>query len=112
MNHTTSTVPLWECSSSHASCVPHSKQGANYKEGLTPVLSLLTEGSRYHREIRRYIKTQVLEWEWPQANVLSVYFVICPDPDTQSDAKLRSLKPLIEWDLKCILMTDLGDISY
>ncbi|XP_020311986.1 synembryn-B-like isoform X1 [Oncorhynchus kisutch] len=36
------------------------KQGANYKEGLTPVLSLLTEGSRYHREIRRYIKTQVL----------------------------------------------------
>ncbi|CAB1322985.1 unnamed protein product [Coregonus sp. 'balchen'] len=35
-------------------------QGANYKEGLTPVLSLLTEGSRYHREIRRYIKTQVL----------------------------------------------------
>lgn len=111
MNHTTSTVPLWECSSSHASCVPHSKQGANYKEGLTPVLSLLTEGSRYHREIRRYIKTQVLEWEWPQANVLSVYFVICPDPDTQSDAKLRSLKPL-EWDLKCILMTDLGDISY
>uniref|UniRef100_A0A674F239 Synembryn n=1 Tax=Salmo trutta TaxID=8032 RepID=A0A674F239_SALTR len=35
-------------------------KGANYKEGLTPVLSLLTEGSRYHREIRRYIKTQVL----------------------------------------------------
>uniref|UniRef100_A0A3Q2CJ90 Synembryn n=1 Tax=Cyprinodon variegatus TaxID=28743 RepID=A0A3Q2CJ90_CYPVA len=33
---------------------------SNYKEGLTPVLSLLTEGSRCHREIRRYIKTQVL----------------------------------------------------
>ncbi|XP_056242725.1 synembryn-B isoform X1 [Seriola aureovittata] len=36
------------------------KQGSNYKEGLTPVLSLLTEGSRHHREIRRYIKAQVL----------------------------------------------------
>ncbi|KAJ8373634.1 hypothetical protein SKAU_G00042140 [Synaphobranchus kaupii] len=36
------------------------KQGANYKEGLTPVLTLLTEGSRHHRDIRRYIKTQVL----------------------------------------------------
>ncbi|KAM9753773.1 chaperone Ric-8B isoform 1-T1 [Menidia menidia] len=36
------------------------KQGSNYKEGLTPVLSLLTEGSRCHREIRRYIKAQVL----------------------------------------------------
>lgn len=35
-------------------------KGSNYKEGLTPVLSLLTEGSRHHREIRRYIKTQVL----------------------------------------------------
>uniref|UniRef100_A0A3Q2P424 Synembryn n=1 Tax=Fundulus heteroclitus TaxID=8078 RepID=A0A3Q2P424_FUNHE len=35
-------------------------KGSNYKEGLTPVLSLLTEGSRCHREIRRYIKTQVL----------------------------------------------------
>ncbi|KAG8012552.1 Synembryn-B [Nibea albiflora] len=35
-------------------------KGSNYKEGLTPVLSLLTEGSRYHREIRRYIKAQVL----------------------------------------------------
>ena len=44
---------------SPASCVSHSKQGANYREGLTPVLSLLTEGSRHHREIRRYIKTQV-----------------------------------------------------
>ncbi|KAM8860606.1 chaperone Ric-8B [Synchiropus picturatus] len=32
----------------------------NYKEGLTPVLSLLTEGSRCHREFRRYIKAQVL----------------------------------------------------
>ncbi|KAL0968470.1 hypothetical protein UPYG_G00267290 [Umbra pygmaea] len=36
------------------------KQGSNFKEGLTPVLRLLTEGSRHHREIRRYIKTQVL----------------------------------------------------
>ncbi|XP_044049880.1 synembryn-B isoform X3 [Siniperca chuatsi] len=36
------------------------KQGSNYKEGLTPVLSLLTEGSRHHREIRIYIKAQVL----------------------------------------------------
>lgn len=35
-------------------------KGFNYKEGLTPVLSLLTESSRYHREIRRYIKAQVL----------------------------------------------------
>lgn len=34
-------------------------QGSNYKEGLTPVLSMLTEGSRCHREIRRYIKAQV-----------------------------------------------------
>ncbi|XP_061138561.1 synembryn-B isoform X1 [Syngnathus typhle] len=36
-------------------------KGSNYKEGLTPVLSLLTEGSRHHREIRRYIKAQVLQ---------------------------------------------------
>ncbi|XP_077423971.1 chaperone Ric-8B [Vanacampus margaritifer] len=35
-------------------------KGSNYKEGLTPVLSLLSEGSRHHREIRRYIKVQVL----------------------------------------------------
>lgn len=35
-------------------------KGSNYKEGLTPVLSLMTEGSRHHREIRRYIKAQVL----------------------------------------------------
>ncbi|XP_075870839.1 chaperone Ric-8B isoform X2 [Nelusetta ayraudi] len=35
-------------------------KGSNYKEGLTPVLSLLTESSRQHREIRRYIKAQVL----------------------------------------------------
>ncbi|XP_034390437.1 synembryn-B isoform X2 [Cyclopterus lumpus] len=35
-------------------------KGSNYKEGLTPVLSLLTEGSRHHREIRRCIKAQVL----------------------------------------------------
>ncbi|XP_034032660.1 synembryn-B isoform X2 [Thalassophryne amazonica] len=35
-------------------------KGSNYKEGLTPVLSLLTEGSRHNREIRRYIKAQVL----------------------------------------------------
>uniref|UniRef100_W5LLM0 Synembryn n=1 Tax=Astyanax mexicanus TaxID=7994 RepID=W5LLM0_ASTMX len=35
-------------------------KGVNYKEGLTPVLSLMTEGSRYHREIRRYLKAKVL----------------------------------------------------
>ncbi|XP_034540940.1 synembryn-B isoform X2 [Notolabrus celidotus] len=35
-------------------------KGSNYKEGLTPVLSLMTEGSRHHREIRRFIKAQVL----------------------------------------------------
>ncbi|XP_006633132.2 synembryn-B isoform X1 [Lepisosteus oculatus] len=35
-------------------------KGSNYKEGLTPVLSLLTESSRHHREIRKYIKSQVL----------------------------------------------------
>ncbi|KAI7802232.1 synembryn-B [Triplophysa rosa] len=35
-------------------------KGSNYKEGLTPVLSLMTESSRYHREIRRCLKTQVL----------------------------------------------------
>lgn len=35
-------------------------RGSNYKEGLTPVLCLLTEASRHHREIRKYIKAQVL----------------------------------------------------
>ncbi|XP_061085928.1 synembryn-B isoform X2 [Conger conger] len=35
-------------------------KATNYKEGLTPVLALLTEGSRHHRDIRRYIKAQVL----------------------------------------------------
>ncbi|XP_012695553.2 synembryn-B isoform X2 [Clupea harengus] len=35
-------------------------RGSNYKEGLTPVLSLMAEGSRQHREIRRYIKAKVL----------------------------------------------------
>ncbi|XP_062860825.1 synembryn-B isoform X2 [Trichomycterus rosablanca] len=35
-------------------------KGTNYKEGLTPVLSLLTESSRYHREFRRYLKAKVL----------------------------------------------------
>ncbi|XP_063052506.1 synembryn-B isoform X2 [Engraulis encrasicolus] len=35
-------------------------RGSNYKEGLTPVLSLLAESSRYHREIRKYIKAKVL----------------------------------------------------
>ncbi|KAM9376586.1 chaperone Ric-8B [Pholidichthys leucotaenia] len=35
-------------------------KSSNLKEGLTPVLSLLTEGSRHHREIRKYIKAQVL----------------------------------------------------
>ncbi len=51
---------------SHSTCficsffvVNLSTQGTNYKEGLTPVLSLMAESSRYHREIRRYLKTQV-----------------------------------------------------
>lgn len=35
-------------------------KGSNFIEGLTPVLNLMTEGSRYHREIRRYLKIQVL----------------------------------------------------
>ncbi|KAL2093454.1 hypothetical protein ACEWY4_010766 [Coilia grayii] len=35
-------------------------RGSNYKEGLTPVLSLLAESSRHHREIRKYIKAKVL----------------------------------------------------
>ncbi|XP_072290955.1 chaperone Ric-8B [Eucyclogobius newberryi] len=35
-------------------------RGFNFKEGLTPVLCLLTEASRHHREIRRYLKAQVL----------------------------------------------------
>ncbi|TSK38495.1 Synembryn-B [Bagarius yarrelli] len=35
-------------------------KGSNYKEGLTPVLSLMTECSRHHREIRRYFKAKVL----------------------------------------------------
>ncbi|XP_061750229.1 synembryn-B [Nerophis ophidion] len=35
-------------------------KGSNYIEGLTPVLTLLTEASRHHREIRRYVKAQVL----------------------------------------------------
>ncbi|XP_030645934.1 chaperone Ric-8B [Chanos chanos] len=35
-------------------------KGTNYKEGLTPVLSLMTESSRHHREIRRYLKAKVL----------------------------------------------------
>lgn len=48
--------PIHVCERLHLfGCV----QGSNYKEGLTPVLSLLTEGSRCHREIRRYIKAQV-----------------------------------------------------
>ncbi|CAL1595646.1 unnamed protein product [Knipowitschia caucasica] len=35
-------------------------KSSNYKEGLTPVLCLLTEASRHHREIRRFLKAQVL----------------------------------------------------
>lgn len=35
-------------------------KGCSYVEGLTPVLSLLTECSRAHRTIRKFIKAQVL----------------------------------------------------
>ncbi|XP_072256509.1 chaperone Ric-8B [Pyxicephalus adspersus] len=35
-------------------------KGCSYREGLTPVLSLLTECSRVHRSIRKYIKAEVL----------------------------------------------------
>ncbi|XP_068938097.1 synembryn-B isoform X1 [Petaurus breviceps papuanus] len=35
-------------------------KGSCYREGLTPVLSLLTECSRAHRNIRKFIKDQVL----------------------------------------------------
>ncbi|XP_075712188.1 chaperone Ric-8B [Rhinoderma darwinii] len=35
-------------------------KGCSYREGLTPVLSLLTECSRVHRPIRKYIKAEVL----------------------------------------------------
>lgn len=34
-------------------------QGSSYREGLTPVLSLLTECCRTHRNIRKFIKAQV-----------------------------------------------------
>uniref|UniRef100_A0A2K6FVB9 Synembryn n=1 Tax=Propithecus coquereli TaxID=379532 RepID=A0A2K6FVB9_PROCO len=35
-------------------------KGSSYREGLTPVLSLLTECSRAHRNIRKFLKDQVL----------------------------------------------------
>ncbi|XP_078075719.1 chaperone Ric-8B isoform X1 [Mustelus asterias] len=35
-------------------------RGSNLKEGLTPVLSVLTEGSRKHRDMRKYIRSRVL----------------------------------------------------
>ncbi|XP_074931679.1 chaperone Ric-8B isoform X3 [Phalacrocorax aristotelis] len=35
-------------------------KGSSYREGLTPVLSLLTECCRTHRNIRKFIKAQVL----------------------------------------------------
>ncbi|KAM4747407.1 chaperone Ric-8B [Rhinophrynus dorsalis] len=35
-------------------------KGCSYREGLTPVLSLLTECSRAHRNIRKFIKAEVL----------------------------------------------------
>ncbi|XP_037736141.1 synembryn-B isoform X7 [Chelonia mydas] len=35
-------------------------KGSSYREGLTPVLSLLTECCRAHRNIRKFIKAQVL----------------------------------------------------
>nr|XP_019815455.1 PREDICTED: synembryn-B [Bos indicus] len=34
-------------------------KGSSYREGLTPVLSLLTECSRAHRNIRKFLKDQV-----------------------------------------------------
>lgn len=49
-------------------------QGSNYKEGLTPVLSLLTEGSRCHREIRRYIKAQVSWGDHQGRHVLGHFY--------------------------------------
>lgn len=35
-------------------------KGCSYREGLTPVLSMLTESSRTHRNIRKFIKAEVL----------------------------------------------------
>ncbi|XP_067906315.1 synembryn-B [Heterodontus francisci] len=35
-------------------------RGSNLKEGLTPVLSVLTECSRIHRDMRKYIRSRVL----------------------------------------------------
>ncbi|XP_067855307.1 synembryn-B [Heptranchias perlo] len=35
-------------------------RGSNLKEGLTPVLSVLTECSRVHRDMRKYIRSRVL----------------------------------------------------
>ncbi|XP_053321634.1 synembryn-B [Spea bombifrons] len=35
-------------------------KGCSYREGLTPVLSLLTECSRAHRDVRKFIKAEVL----------------------------------------------------
>ncbi|XP_061534154.1 synembryn-B [Phycodurus eques] len=67
-------------------------KGANYKEGLTPVLSLLTEGSRHHREIRRYIKTQVLP---PLTDVK-----IRPEVGTTTRNKLVRLMTHVEMAVK------------
>ena len=52
---------------SQPSSLSRSKQATNYKEGLTPVLTLLTEGARHHRHIRRYIKAQVSDAPTPSA---------------------------------------------
>lgn len=53
------SVLFLPCGVEHGACIFLSSQGSNYKEGLTPVLSLMTESSRYHREIRRYFKAKV-----------------------------------------------------
>ncbi|XP_037110573.1 synembryn-B isoform X2 [Syngnathus acus] len=67
-------------------------KGSNYKEGLTPVLSLLTEGSRHHREIRRYIKAQVLP---PLTDVK-----IRPEVGTTTRNKLVRLMTHVEMAVK------------
>ncbi|XP_051917538.1 synembryn-B [Hippocampus zosterae] len=67
-------------------------KGSNYKEGLTPVLSLLSEGSRHHREIRRYIKAQVLP---PLTDVK-----IRPEVGTTTRNKLVRLMTHVEMAVK------------
>lgn len=82
-------VALLSVRAAHGGADLSSSQGSNYKEGLTPVLSLLTEGSRCHREIRRYIKAQVggghrggSFWHRPEQMSLS-----------QASVQLKELEP-------------------